>query len=66
MTRAEHAILRADFDEFEKYYSEKPEDAKALISVGDSELAAKFDAGRLAAWTLVCNQVMNLDEALNK
>jgi hypothetical protein len=48
------------------HYKEKPEDAKALISVGDSKADATLDAAELAAWTLVANQMLNLDEALNK
>ena len=41
-------------------------DAKALISVGESKADAALDAAELAAWTLVCNELLNLDEALNK
>ena len=48
------------------HYKEKPEDAKALIGVGDSKADATLDAAELASWTLVCNQLLNLDEALNK
>jgi hypothetical protein len=48
------------------YYKGKPEDAKALISVGESKPDAALDPSDLAAWTMVCNQLFNLDEALNK
>jgi hypothetical protein len=48
------------------YYKSKPEDAKALISVGESKPDASLDPAELAAWTMVCNQLLNLDEALNK
>jgi len=47
-------------------YKAKPDDAKALIAVGESKADAGLDASELAAWTMVCNQVMNLDEVLNK
>jgi len=47
-------------------YQSQPEDAKSLISVGESKPPESVDPAVLAAWTLVCNQVMNLDEALNK
>jgi len=63
---AEQKILMADLAEFSAYYQQQAEHAKALISVGDSKADEKLDAQRLAAWTLVCNQVFNLDEALNK
>jgi len=48
------------------HYKGKPEDAKALLSVGESKADAALDPAELAAWTMVCNQVLNLDEALNK
>jgi hypothetical protein len=48
------------------YYKSKPEDAKALIAVGESKADATLDATELATWTMVCNQMLNLDEALNK
>ncbi|HUR39273.1 MAG TPA: DUF1553 domain-containing protein, partial [Planctomycetota bacterium] len=48
------------------HYKGKPEDAKALIAVGESKADAALDPAELAAWTMVCNQVLNLDESLNK
>ena len=66
MSEREQAILLADKKEFLAYYLSKPEDAKSLISVGESKPAETPEAPVLAAWTMVCNQVMNLDEALNK
>jgi hypothetical protein len=48
------------------HYQAKPEDAKALLSVGETKPDAALDPAELAAWTMVCNQLLNLDEALNK
>lgn len=48
------------------HYQESPEDAAALIKVGESKAAASFDKPTLAAYTMVANQLMNLDEVLNK
>ena len=48
------------------YYQSNREDAAALIAVGDSEPDKTIDPARLAARTLVCNEGLNLDEALNK
>src|SRR5581483_5994162 len=48
------------------HYREKAEDAKALITVGESRPDAALDPAELASWTLVSNQMLNLDEALNK
>ena len=49
-----------------EHYKGKPEDAKALITVGESKADAALDPAELAAWTMICNQLLNLDEALNK
>ncbi len=44
----------------------EPRRREALISVGESKDDESLEPSQLAAWTMVCNQVMNLDEALNK
>jgi hypothetical protein len=62
----EQAILSASKQELLAYYQSKPDDAKALITFGQSKPDEKLDVSQLAAWTMVCNQVLNLDEALNK
>ena len=66
MNRREQDILLADLKEYLAYYESNPKHAKALIAVGESKTDEKFDAAKLAAWAIVCNQAMNLDEALNK
>ncbi len=48
------------------HYKVNIADAKLLIAVGEMKADAKMDPSLLAAWTMVCNQMMNLDEALNK
>jgi hypothetical protein len=48
------------------HYKAKPEDAKALIAVGESKPDPALDPAELATWTMVCNQLFNLDEVLNK
>ena len=48
------------------FYKEHPEDAARLIAVGESTPDASIDPVELAAWTMLANQLMNLDEALNK
>ena len=66
MSDREQAIVLTSKQELLAYYESKPEDAKALITVGDSKADEMLDVTALAAWTMVCNQVMNLDEVLNK
>jgi hypothetical protein len=40
--------------------------AKKLIAIGESKPDATMDPSELAAWTIVANLVLNLDEVLNK
>jgi cytochrome c553 len=47
-------------------YQEDPDAAKMLIAFGESKADAKLDVSTLAAWTMLANQLMNLDEVLNK
>lgn len=63
---AEIAILAANQASYLSFYESHPEDAQGLISVGESKPTESLAPPLLAAWTLVCNQVLNLDETLNK
>jgi hypothetical protein len=42
------------------------ESARQLISVGESAPAAQTDPAELAAWTLVANTILNMDEVLSQ
>lgn len=59
-------IAHGSLDELGRYYKEHPSDAKKLIAVGDSKADPALDASTLAAWTMLTNELMNLDEVLNK
>ena len=48
------------------YYRQHAEDAKKLIATGQSKSDDKLDVATLAGWTMLANQMMNLDEVLNK
>ena len=43
-----------------------PEAAKELIAVGESLPDETLDAVEVAAWTMIANLILNLDEVLNK
>jgi hypothetical protein len=66
LTSKELAIVRGTFQESRAYYAANVEAATKLISVGDSKPADGVSTIDLAAMTMVANQLMNLDEALNK
>ena len=66
MTKREQEILLIDKNDYLKYYKSNSEDAKKFISVGESKPDEKLDPATLATWTMIANQVLNLDEGLNK
>ena len=47
-------------------YKADAEAALKAVSHGESKPAAEIPADELAAWTLVANMILNLDEALNR
>ena len=62
----ERAICEKALAAFEARFHDRPEDAKKLIETGASQPDVALAPMELAAWTLLSNQLMNLDEALNK
>lgn len=66
LTEAEREIILAQQQQFEVHYKANPKDARALIDVGDSPVRDHHDSVQLATWTMVGNQLMNLDEVLCK
>lgn len=48
------------------FYVANEADAKKLIAEGESKAPETIDAKELAAWTMLTNELMNLDEVLNK
>jgi len=59
-------ILRRCHEKLASFYQARPEEAKRLIGYGQSKADARIEPGELAAWTMLCNQLMNLDEVLSK
>ena len=62
----EQPIIQASYTDLQAHYQAHPEDATALISVGESQPDATLDKPTLAAWTMIANELLNLDEVLNK
>jgi hypothetical protein len=62
----EEQVVRTSFDELLDFYQSQPEDARKLIAVGESKADPSLDASMLAAWTMIANELLNLDEVLNK
>ncbi|WP_435006079.1 DUF1553 domain-containing protein [Tundrisphaera lichenicola] len=66
MTPEEVKVVRESFDALHDFYKSHPEDATKLIQVGESKADPSLAAPELAAWTMLANELMNLDEVLNK
>ena len=66
LTVGEQVILLAGKDQLLTYYQTHVDDARQLVSVGEQPLDETLDVSQLAAWTMIGNQLLNLDEALNK
>ena len=66
LTAKEKPIIEASLADLRKHYTANAADAEALLKVGESPVDAKLAKPELAAWTMLTNQLFNLDEALNK
>lgn len=65
-TSDELTILNESLGQLAAWYRDHANEAAELISTGESKPDASLDVVTLAAWTMLCNQMMNLDEVLNK
>jgi hypothetical protein len=63
---AELAVLTKTFQDQRAKYTQDAEAAKKLIEVGESKPDAALAADELAAYAVVANLVLNLDEVLTK
>ena len=62
----ERKIARGSYEDFFAFYSSHNAEAEKLLRTGASKPDESLPTPELAAWTMLANQVLNLDEALNK
>jgi hypothetical protein len=62
----EMPIVQNSLKDLREFYQSHPEDAKKLIAEGESKADPTVDPALLAAWTMLTNEILNLDEVLNK
>ena len=62
----EIAVLRGSHEKLTAFYKVRPEAARQLLAVGESPAPEKSDPVELASWTMLANELLNLDEVLNK
>lgn len=63
---SELAILLDLYNWQRRYFAENPQAAESLLSVGESPRDGQLPAVEVAAWSMVCNALMNLDETITK
>jgi hypothetical protein len=66
LTPDEQRIARKAYDDFERYYSAHPEDARKFLDDGERKGDPGLPAATNAALTMLANQLLNLDEVLNQ
>ena len=66
LTEHELKIISESQNSFFEHYQKERKDANKLIAIGQTPVDENLDAAQLAAWTMICNQMLNLDEVLNK
>ena len=58
--------LEASLSSYLSAFKKNPDRAKALIAIGEIPADDKYNAAELAAYTMVGNLIMNLDEFITK
>jgi hypothetical protein len=62
----ELAVLKKVFDSQLNDYKNNPKAIEKLLTVGESPRNEELDQTRLAAWTMVCSTILNLDETVTR
>ena len=62
----EAKVVLASLADLSAYYHAHPADAGRLIADGESKPNPKLEPAALAAWTMLANEMLNMDEVLNK
>ena len=65
-SNAEQQLVAATLAGFQQRYASSPDEAQAVITYGESKPDKQLNPTELAAYTLVANLLLNLDEAINK
>ncbi len=59
-------VVQKSLADLQRFYNANPKEAQQLLMVGDSKADPNLKPEQLAAWTMLTNQLMNLDEVLTK
>ena len=64
--KSELDLLMKDYSFYLKDFRKNPKAAKRLLAVGEKPSNPKLPAAQLAAYTLLANTLLNLDEAITQ
>jgi hypothetical protein len=59
-------IIKMTLTKMQQKFKASPESAKKLISVGETKAPEELEPSELASWSIIANQILNMDETLNK
>jgi len=62
----EASLLYSTFGAMQSKFDAAPEDATSLLKYGETMIDAKLNANTLAAYTMMANAILSLDEVINK
>lgn len=65
-TSREQSILLSHYEKQLGAFHTHPDDARKLLSIGESKRKATLEASELAAWTTVASILLNLDETITR
>jgi hypothetical protein len=65
-TPEESEYLQDALASFKTRFEDSPSNAEKLLDVGETPLPSKYDAPDLAAWTMLANAILSLDEVISK
>jgi len=65
-TDAELKLLGASFERHLAHYRAHPDEAQKLLGVGEAQREASLDVAESAAYTLIAEVLLNLDETMTK
>jgi len=63
---AMQGVLETSLKQMQAHYAGDPKAARALVDVGEKNRDASIPEPELAAWTMIANEMLNLDQTLTK
>ena len=60
------AVLAESVQQMRAHYKADPKSARALVETGEKKRDTSIPEPELAAWTMIANEMLNLDETLTK